>query len=350
MAGNRFQQLAWLEHLDAIEEVEEDVMHGRYRQRRDPFIEYNNRQFLKRYRFTKQAVRNLEERLRPRLTHRSNRNRQISPMLQLTTTLRFFATNNIQQVDGDLVGISQQTVSRIVRRVTNAICSLRQEFINFPNRNELNAVKEHFFHLSGFPQVIGAIDGTHVPIVSPGGDNAELYRNRKGYFSLNVQAIVDSTGKFTDIVVRWPGSTHDATIFNNSLICQRLEQNEFDGLLLGDSGYPCKRYLLTPFLHPVNEAQHRYNHSHIGTRSVVERTFGRWKNRFRCLLTPLRLALATSQNVIIATACLHNLAISLNIPIPDDDLELPHFPQDINDEINVAGQARRDHIVANYFT
>jgi hypothetical protein len=212
-------------------------------------------------------------------------------------------------------------------------------------------VKEHFFHLSGFPQVIGAIDGTHIPIKSPGGNEAELYRNRKGYFSINVQAIVDSTCKFTDIVVRWPGATHDATIFNNSLICQRFEQNEFDGFLLGDSGYPCRRYLLTPFLNLDTHAQLRYNRSHIVTRTVVEKTFGQWKERFRCLLTPLRLALPTSQNVVIATACLHNLAISLKIPIPDDheDVRVPNFPDLINNEQNGAGHIRRDEVVANFF-
>lgn len=37
-----------------------------------------------------------------------------------------------------------------------------------------------------------------------GGDYAELFRNHKGYFSINVQAVC------------WPGSTHDSTIFNNS--------------------------------------------------------------------------------------------------------------------------------------
>ena len=185
--------------------------------------------------------------------------------------------------------------------------------------------------------MIGAIDGTHIPIKSPGGNDAELYRNRKGYFSLNVQAIVDSTCKFTDIVVRWPGSTHDATIFN-SQICQHFECNKFDGFLLGDSGYPCKKYLLTPFLNPNTQAQHRYNQSHVATRSVVERTFGQWKERFRCLLTPLRMALPNSQNVVIAAACLYNLAISLNIPIPEDneEFDMTNFSDHINNERNIA--------------
>ena len=189
---------------------EEELEH--VRPRRDPFTEYTDAEFLKRYRFSKENVRNLEIRLRPHLA--GGRGRAIPPILQVTTALRFYATNDIQLVDSDLLGVSQQTVSRIVQKVSIAICRLRAEFINFPN--DLYDVKQNFFNISGFPEVIWAIDGTHIPIKSPGGDNAELFRNRKGYFSINVQAIVDSACKFTDIVVRWPGSTHDATMFNNS--------------------------------------------------------------------------------------------------------------------------------------
>ncbi|KAG8235094.1 hypothetical protein J437_LFUL015622 [Ladona fulva] len=41
--------------------------------------------------------------------------------------------------------------------------------------------------VSGFPGVLEAIDGTHIEIEIPGGPNA-VYRNRKGYSSVNVQA------------------------------------------------------------------------------------------------------------------------------------------------------------------
>ena len=35
----------------------------------------------------------------------------------------------------------------------------------------------------GFPGVVGAVDFTHTKMQSPGGDDAELYRNRKQSFS-----------------------------------------------------------------------------------------------------------------------------------------------------------------------
>ena len=37
-----------------------------------------------------------------------------------------------------------------------------------------------------FPDVVGCVDGTHIPIVKPPVDTHE-YINRKGYASINVQ-------------------------------------------------------------------------------------------------------------------------------------------------------------------
>jgi hypothetical protein len=72
--------------------------------------------------------------------------------------------------------------------------------------------------------VIGVIDGTHIPIQSPGGPRAEIYRNRKTYFSLNVQIVGGPQLEILDIVVHWPGSTHDSRIFENSSVKLRFQR------------------------------------------------------------------------------------------------------------------------------
>jgi len=78
-----------------------------------------------------------------------------------------------------------------------------------------------------------------------GGKEAEIYRNRKGFFSINVQAVCNSALKFVDIVARWPGSTHDSTIFNASRIRARFINDDMkDALLLGDSGYACCNFFI----------------------------------------------------------------------------------------------------------
>ena len=91
--------------------------------------------------------------------------------------------------------------------------------------DERRNTMHHFYASSGMPGVIGAIDCTHVPIQSPGGNDAEIYRNRKGYYSINMQLICDQSGYVSDVVCRWAGSVHDSTVFDNSHIRAILETN-----------------------------------------------------------------------------------------------------------------------------
>lgn len=72
-------------------------------------------------------------------------------------------------------------------------------------------MKNYFY--SGFIGVDGAIDCTHIPILNPGGDQGENFRNRKGIFSINVQIVSGPRCEILDIVARWPGSVHDSRIF-----------------------------------------------------------------------------------------------------------------------------------------
>ena len=51
------------------------------------------------------------------------------------------------------------------------------------------------FENRGFPQCVGAIDGTHIPIITP-KENPEDYFNRKHFYSINVQAICDISGGY----------------------------------------------------------------------------------------------------------------------------------------------------------
>lgn len=142
-----------------------------------------------------------------------------------------------------------------------------------------------------------------------GGDIAENFRNRKGYFSLNVQVVCNSQMQIMDVVARWPGATHDSFIFNNSAVRMKLEMGEFKNLiLLGDSGYPLRSYLLTPIANPTTAAQKLYNESHIRTRNVIERTFGVWKRRFPILSVGIRTQLPLAQAIVVACAVLQNIA------------------------------------------
>lgn len=113
-------------------------------------------------------------------------------------------------------------MSRVVTRTLNVIAQLATESIVMPRtREELMSLKDRHYRMvnpNGIPNVLGFIDCTHVRIYSPGHEDAEIFRNRKGYYSINVQAVGNSKLKVMDLVARWPGSVHDSTIFDNSVL------------------------------------------------------------------------------------------------------------------------------------
>lgn len=292
--------------------------------RKNYFNELDNKLFLERYRLSKQCVTKLLELIDSELEYIDDRNHPLTPIEQLLITLRFYATGSYQLAIADLHGVSRSTVCRYIKKVSIAIARLRNKFIKWPEQNDALNVKTNFFKIAGFPCIIGAIDCTHIPIRSPGGEQAELYRNRKGYMSINVQAICDANLLLTDLVVRWPGSVHDSTIFSNSYCRAQFETGMFSSsdILLGDGGYALKSFLMTPLLNPITQGEVAYNAAHIKTRNVIERTFGVWKRRFPILKLGLGINLQTSLTVIVATGILHNIAILTRDEEPSMDIEL----------------------------
>ncbi|KAI5640918.1 DDE superfamily endonuclease domain-containing protein [Phthorimaea operculella] len=218
----------------------------------------------------------------------------------------------IQDDSGDMHGISQQAVSVIAKNVAEALAKRAHLFINMPTLLEdQQDVIRGFRNICGFPSVIGAIDCTHIKIKRVGGEMSEAYVNRKGYYSINTQVVCDADLKIRDIVARWRGSAHDSRIFNESSLKRRLESGEFHGRLLGDSGYACTDKLFTPVRNPADHREEAYNRAHIRTRNTVERCFGLFKQRFRCLLRGMYMKLSTAKTTIVALAVLHNIAIDM---------------------------------------
>lgn len=157
-----------------------------------------------------------------------------------------------------------------------------------------------------------------------------------------------------DIVTRWHGSVHDSRIFRESRLKQRFEAGAFSGILLGDSGYACTPYLFTPSLNPTTPQEERYNRAHISTRNAVERCFGLWKQRFRCLLRGLYCNIETAKKTIVACAVLHNIAIDMKEDVflngPGDNQantqtsDVLVLPVD-----NVRGNIRRRQFIERHF-
>lgn len=165
----------------------------------------------------------------------------------------------------------------------SSLCACAKDSIYFPFVDGETRNQQRFQDKYGFLIVLGCVDGSHVPIVAP-STNEHLYVNRKGYHSINVEIICEADFRFTDLVVKWPGSTHDAFIWRQSGINQMIDSGEIatvNGWFLVDSGYMLRKNLMTPILSPLTTGDIRYNRAFFTTRKMVECTFGISKSRWR---------------------------------------------------------------------
>ena len=153
--------------------------------------------------------------------------RAVSTEKRIAITLWFLATGADYRTIGHLFGVSKSTVCVITKEVCAAIVEcLLPEYIKMPTGTALKVVVDGFKNDFGFPQCVGAVDGTHIPILSPQECPADYY-NRKGWHSILMQGVVDHQGRFIDVYIGWPGRVHDARVFANSSLYQRGQRHYF---------------------------------------------------------------------------------------------------------------------------
>ncbi len=145
---------------------------------------------------------------------------------------------------------------------------------------------------------------------------------------------------------------HNSRIFENSCLCAQFEHGDIECMLLGDNGYPCQSYLMTPLVDLQTPPEHRYNVSQIRTRNTVERMFGGWKRLFPCLSMSIKTKLSTTLTIIVAKAVLYNFIRGRNHPIEKETLEGPNenpLPA-MNDQALHLGNATRRALIIQHFT
>ena len=180
--------------MDAAESIEIIEMPALrvIRDHTNPFEMFSEEEFKQRFCFKKQTVHLLLHVILSDLEHGlPNNNNFISTILQIAVALRFYATGHFQITDDDLIGILQPSVCRIIERVSQAIAKRKSQFIKFPTADSLQDIKLQFKDIGDIPGAVGCIDCSHIPISSPGGEEAEPFCNQKEYFLVNVQAVCD---------------------------------------------------------------------------------------------------------------------------------------------------------------
>uniref|UniRef100_A0A3Q2PDQ6 Putative nuclease HARBI1 n=1 Tax=Fundulus heteroclitus TaxID=8078 RepID=A0A3Q2PDQ6_FUNHE len=309
------------------------------RDRQDPLAQRDS-VILERYRFSREGVIYIINLLEPHIKCSTRRSRALTTVQTVCVALRFFASGAFLYTIGDAENLVKSVVCRAIRKVYLALKQCLGFFVAFPSHLRPQVVKQNLFAIAGFPNVIGAIDCTHIPIKAPPGPNEGDFVNRKGFHSVNVQMVCDSMHLITNVEAKWPGSVHDSRIFRESHLFTLFERGKETNVRV--------TYFMTPFPDPNSGPQTRYIAALARTRARIEMTFGQLKQRFQCLKS-LRVAPDRACDIIVACVILHNIATIRKERIPvvgmqpdDDDLQPVHLDQP-------SGRAARDRIVEHHF-
>ena len=246
---------------------------------------------------------------------------------QLMVALSFYSSGNSLRSlrsTADLK-LSLGSVENCVKNVSVALSSLASEYItNSWETSSIVATKQGFLDYGGFPGCLGAIDGTKIKIRAPSVDEDAYVGRHPGHY-INCQAICDHRLKFLEASVRWPASVHDSTIWEHCSFREELglflasKPSDYQGWLIGDSGYAQREEMMIPYLEPDSTAKVKYNGRHKKSRCVIERAFGALKSRFRCLCKESGGALMFAPDmacaIIVSCMVLHNYCIERNFPM-----------------------------------
>ena len=224
--------------------------------------------------------------------------------------------------------------------------------ISWPDTSSYHRIAEGFAQRAGFPGVIGAVDGTYIPITGP-SEYRDSYICRKGFPAFHLQAVCDSSLKFLDVYSAYPGSVHDSRVFKNSPLYQHLEKEDLRQYhLLGDSAYGMTQFLIVPFRDNghLSSEQKKFNFAHSSTRVDIERSFGLLKGKMRKLKFLDMNKVSLIPNIVVSCCALHNF-ILMKESFVDDEIEVleeePSLPKsNISEDINQLGTLKRNEIMA----
>jgi len=241
----------------------------------------------------------------------------IAPDMRLGITIRILSGANYVDTMG-MFRVGSATVYRVFHDTCDALMDhlflpglprtryeLRQSSYKFKTSRENRP--------SPFTGCVGALDGICVKIKKPDNDlNPAAFYCRKGYYSLPVQALVDSEYRFLSFPARCVGSTHDSLAHSVSslgrYLAEGLLQEEF--FIIGDEAYVCTESLIKPVpSSQADEVDDAFNFYLSSLRIHVERAFGMLVAHWRILKVGLEFSVERDTRIICLAMKIHNFCV-----------------------------------------
>ena len=260
------------------------------------------------------------------------------------------ATGISYRTVGLTFGIGRCTAMNVKDEFCSALMRRANDFIKFPKAEaETRQAIQKFQDISHFPQVVGALDGSHIPIKAPKEELNE-YVNRKSFHCIVLQGVADANRKFLHVSTSYAGSIHDARVLRMSSLLTAIEDGgilhsplrriggmQVKPLIVADPAYKLRCMKPFPQTRALTDRQRDFNKSLSSARVAVEQAFGLLKGRWRCLLDKLDESVDKVPSTIITCCILHKICLEVNdgteIDVANDEdgfLRVPLPGHDIN--------------------
>ena len=186
--------------------------------------QYENNIWRENFRVSRQTFHVLCNLVGPHLVQQNTSMRQVIPVKKrVAVALRRLATGNSYRTPGITFGIGRCTALKLKDLLCLALSRISGEVVKFSKGEpETRRAIAAFQEIGCFPQVVGAIDGSHIPIIAPTED-ANYYYNRKQFHSVILLGVADAQGRFIYVSTGYAGSIHDARVLPMSSLVDEVE-------------------------------------------------------------------------------------------------------------------------------
>ena len=297
---------------------------------------YTDARFKKTFRVNRETFLYVLEKIRHILERETVTEEPISPEQRLAVCLYRLGRGDYFYTISQMTGLGTSTICTIVSEVSQAIvdCLWDQEVTRYMPNSEAELCKkiQEMEEAWQFPCCWSAVDGCHIPIKCPAGglEASKEYHNFKNFYSVILMAMVDSNYRFIWGSCGFPGNSHDSVIFQSTDLWTNIMQNEailkigkqiegihIPALILVDSAFPLKCWMLKPYSNAVLTPKQRYfNYRLSRARMVTEGAYGQLKGRWRVLHRKCESSAKEVKIITLACVILHNICISQNDQLP----------------------------------
>ena len=328
---------------------------------------YDDSRFKKAFRITKETFLYILGKIRHVIERNTVNEILISPEQRLAICLFRLGRGDYLYTIAEMTGLGTSTICSIVSEISQLIVDTfwdSEVDRHMPkNKDEFCQRVNEMQELWQFPCCWCALDGCHIPIKCPPGglESSKEYHNFKNFYSIVLMAMVDANYRFIWASCGFPGNSHDSIIFQSTKCWQQLEANNhiheigqsINGvhvplLVLADSAFQMKTWLMKPYTNAVLTARQKYfNYRLSRARMVTEGAYGQLKGRWRILYRKCESSANSVKIMTLACVVLHNICISRQDNIPatlditvDPETNRKRISQEIQDILHMTKPKR----------